>query len=88
MAAPRRRSVGTAQRTFKQRYSKALPVDAGALVNAPLHLGASAAAAVGSGQAVVLKDPPTLLQLHRRDPEAFRGIRPVFSNEDVSETVK
>ncbi|MBU2942001.1 phospholipase D family protein [Shimia thalassica] len=77
----------TAQKTFKKRYRKAVPVDADSLANAPEHLGASTAAAVGSGQAV-FKDPPTLLQLLRHDPEAFKGIRLVFSNEDVSEAVK
>lgn len=85
---PEGQAYSTAQNTFETRYSKAEPVGADALANAPEHLGASAAAAVGSGQAVVLKDPPTLLQLLRHDPEAFRGIRLVFSNEDVSEAVK
>lgn len=77
-----------AKKTFIKRYKKAVPVDPDALLNAPEHLGARAAAAVGPDEAAILKDPPTLLQLLRHDPEAFKGIRFVFSNEDITEAVK
>ncbi|WGW05297.1 phospholipase D-like domain-containing protein [Tropicibacter oceani] len=77
-----------AEATFETRYSNAVRVDADALARAPEHLGGLGAAAVGANEAVDLGNSPTLLQLLRYDPEAFKGIRFVFSNEDVTEAVK
>ncbi|TRD21928.1 hypothetical protein [Palleronia caenipelagi] len=77
-----------AEATFETRYSKAVSVDADAFARAPEHLGGLSAAAIGQDQAVVLKKPPTLLQLLRSDPEAFKGIRFVFSKEDVAKAVE
>ncbi|SFQ66237.1 phospholipase D family protein [Donghicola eburneus] len=77
-----------AEATFETRYSNAVRVDADALARAPEYLAGLGAAAVGTNEAVDLGDPPTLLQLLRHDPEAFKGIRFVFSNEDVTETVQ
>jgi len=77
-----------AKATFETRYSRALRVDADALRRAPEHLGGLGAAAVGANETVDLRNPPTLLQLLRHDPEAFKGIRFVFSNEEVTKAVK
>ncbi|KFI28113.1 phospholipase D-like domain-containing protein [Paenirhodobacter enshiensis] len=77
-----------AEATFEARYSNAVRVDADALARAPEHLGGLGAAAVGANEAVDLGKSPTLLKLIRHDPEAFKGIRFVFSNEDVTEAVK
>jgi hypothetical protein len=74
--------------TFEKRYRKAVPVDAVALARAPEHLSCLDAAGVGQDQANVFNEPPTLLQLLRRDSEAFKGIRFVFSNENVSRPVQ
>ena len=74
--------------TFDTRYSNAMRVDADALARAPEHLGGLGAAAVGANEAVDFRNPPTLLKLLRQAPEAFKGIRFVFSNEDVAEAVK
>ncbi|MCZ4365517.1 hypothetical protein [Sulfitobacter dubius] len=71
-----------AKKTFEKRYEKAVRVDADALAEAPEHLAAHGAAAIDLGNS------PTLLQLLRHDPEAFKGIRFVFSNEDVTDAVK
>ncbi|PJE26514.1 hypothetical protein SAMN06297129_3995 [Pseudooceanicola antarcticus] len=77
-----------AEATFETRYSNAVRVDADALERAPEHLGGLGASAVGTNEAVDIGNSPTLLQLIRHDPEAFKGIRFVFSNEDVTEAVK
>ena len=71
-----------AKKTFEKRYEKAVRVDADALAEALEHLAALGAAAVDLGNS------PTLLQLLRHDPEAFKGIHFVFSNEDVTDAVK
>lgn len=69
-----------AKKTFQRRFSEAVPVDAKALASAPEHLGGD--------QAIDPENAPTLLQLIRHHPEEFKGIRFVFSNEDVAKAVK
>lgn len=86
--SPAGKAYRNVKATFETRYSRAVRVDADALARTPEHLGGLGAAAVGENETVDLRNPPTLLQLLRQDPEAFKGIRFVFSNEDVTETVK
>ena len=86
--SPGDKAYRKAKATFETRYSKAVRVDADALARTPEHLGGLGAAAVGENETVDLRNPPTLLQLLRQDPEAFKGIRFVFSNEDVTVAVK
>lgn len=71
-----------AKKTFEKRYKKAVRVDACALARAPEDLRGVGAAAVDLGNS------PTLLQLLRHAPQAFKGIRFVFANEDVTKAVK
>lgn len=77
-----------AKETFEMRYSEAVRVDADALARAPERLGDLGNAAVGTKETVDLGNPPTLLQLLRYNPEAFKGIRFVFSNSNVSKLVR
>ncbi|NDV00587.1 hypothetical protein [Pseudoroseicyclus tamaricis] len=85
---PKSKSYRNAVSTFEKRYRRAVPVDAFALTGAPEHLSDLGAATVGQGSALTSEDLPALLQLLHHDPEAFRGVRFVFSDHDVSEPVR
>ena len=85
---PGSKACRKAASTFEKRYDKAVPVDADALERAPEYLTGLSSAAVGQGLAHTFEGTPTLLQLLRHDPQAFRGIRFIFSNESVSRAVQ
>ncbi|WP_312529072.1 hypothetical protein [Paracoccus sp. (in: a-proteobacteria)] len=77
-----------AKASFERRFGEAVRVDPDALARAPERLGGLGIAVVGESEAAVLRNPPTLLQLLRHDPEMFKGVRFVFSNEKVTQAVE
>jgi len=85
---PGSKAYSKAVSTFEKRFGKAVPVDADALARAPEHLEGPWATVVGQGQAHRFKTPPTVLQLLRHEPKAFKGIRFVFSKDNVSRAVQ